>query len=442
MDWQKVYKQKQITREEALSKIKSSDHVISALAAAEPKGILTDLHTIADRVQDVTVVTCLPMGGYEYYTNPAYKNSFTMEGWFYSPPIRKAHENRNVSFIPNHLHLAATKRLAHRKADVFIGTASAMDKHGYLSLSLSATYEVEMIKNADLVIIEVNDKMPRTFGDTIVHISDIDYIIEEDYDIPELGTVEPSEKDRIIGRHIADLIEDGSTIQLGIGGIPNAVSSELFGKKDLGIHTEMFTDGMVDLYNAGVINGSKKTLMPGKMVATFALGSKKLYDFIDDNPAVVIAKGSWTNDPYVIGQNYKMISINTTMEIDLAGQCCSESIGHRQFSGTGGQADTAIGAQKAKNGRSFIALYSTAMVKNKETGAKEEISKIVPMLKQGAVVSLSRNDVDFVVTEYGVASLRGTNIKERVERLIAIAHPKFREELRYEAHKIGLIYDK
>lgn len=436
MNWQQVYKDKLITREQALSKIKSGDHVISALAAAEPKGILTDLHTIADKVQDVTVVTCLPMGGYEYFTNPKYKDSFTMEGWFYSPPIRKAHENGNVSFIPNHLHLAATKRLAHRKADVFIGTASAVDKHGYLSLSLSATYEVEMIKNADLVILEINDKMPRTFGDTIVHISDVDYIIEENYDIPELSAVESSDKDKIIGRYIADLIEDGSTLQLGIGGIPNAVASELLGKKDLGIHTEMFTDGMVDLYNAGVINGSKKTLMNGKMVATFALGSKKLYDFIDDNPAVVIAKGSWTNDPYVIGQNYKMISINTTMEIDLTGQCCSESIGHRQFSGTGGQADTAIGAQNSVGGKSIIALYSTAQVKILGQDAKKTISKIVPRLTHGAVVSLSRNDVDYVVTEFGIAELKGTSVRERVKRLINIAHPDFREQLKREAEEL------
>lgn len=436
MNWKQVFKDKQITREEALSKLKSGDQVISALGAAEARGILTDLHTIADRVSDVVVVTCLPMGNYEYFINPQYKEHFVMEGWFYSPAIRKAHENGNISFIPNHLHLASTKRLAHRKPNVFIGTASSMDKHGYLSLSLSATYEVDMIKNADLVIIEVNPNMPRTFGDAIVHISDIDYVIEESYDPPELTSVEPSDKDRIIGRYIADLIEDGSTLQLGIGGIPNAVASELISKKDLGIHTEMFTDGMVDLYEAGVINGSQKTVMHGKMVATFALGTKKLYDFIDDNPAVVIAKGSWTNDPYIIGQNHKMVSINTTLEIDLTGQCCSESIGHRQFSGTGGQADTAIGAQNSVGGKSVIALYSTAQIKQPGQEAKKTISKIVPRLTHGAVVSLSRNDVDYVVTEFGIAELRGTSVRERLKRLINIAHPDFRDQLKHEAKEL------
>lgn len=438
MDWQQVYKSKLICREEALGMIASGDQVISAMAAAEPRGILTELHTIADRVKDVTVVTCLPMGSYEYFSNSAYKDSFTMEGWFYSPAIRKAHENGNVSFIPNHLHLSAPKRLAYRSPRIFIGTASPMDRHGYLSLSLSATYEVDVIKAADIVIIEVNGKMPRTFGDTVIHVNEIDYIIEENYDIAELPAAEPSAKDRIIGKYIADLIEDGSTLQLGIGGIPNAVASELMTKRELGIHTEMFTDGMVDLYEAGVITGSRKTLMNGRLVAAFALGTRKLYDFIDDNPAVVIAKGSWTNDPYVIGQNYKMVSINTTMELDLTGQCCSESIGHRQFSGTGGQADTAVGAQNSPGGKSIIALYSTADIKVPGQAARKTVSKLVPRLTQGAVVSLSRNDVDYVVTEFGIAKLRGTSVRERVKQLIGIAHPDFREALREEAAELML----
>ncbi len=438
MNWQQVYQDKKITREEALAKIKSGDEIISGMASAEARGILTDLHTIADRVQDVVVVTCLPMGDYEYFVNPKYKDSYTMEGWFYSPAIRKAHANGNISFIPNHLHLSSTKRLAYRKPNIFIGTASVMDKHGYLSLSLSATYEPDMIKNADMVIIEVNPNFPRTFGDTIIHIDDIDYVVEENYPVSELVSAEPSDKDRIIGRYIADLIEDGSTLQLGIGGIPNAVASELLSKKDIGIHTEMFTDGMVDLYHAGVVNGSRKTLMNGKMVAAFALGTRKLYDFIDDNPAVVIAKGSWTNDPYVIGQNYKMVSINTTLEIDLTGQCCSESIGHKQFSGTGGQADTAIGAQNSPGGKSIIALYSTAQIRVPGQEDKKTISKIVPRLTQGAVVSLSRNDVDYVVTEFGIAELRGTSVRERVKRLINIAHPDFRDPLKQEAQELML----
>ena len=436
MDINKIYNSKVISVEQALSKVKSGDNLVSALSAAEPKEILSRLHTIGDMVEDVNVATCLPMGGYEYFTNPEYSNSFLMEGWFYSPPIRKAHKNGSVSFIPNHLHLSAIKRIYHRKPNIFLGTGSQMDKHGYISLSLSATYEREMIENADLVILEVNPNMPRTFGDTIIHVSEVDHIVEVDYKVPELGTVAISDKDRIIGQYIADLVEDGSTIQLGIGGIPNAVAAELMSKKDLGIHTEMLTDGMVDLYEAGVITGKHKTLMPGKMVATFALGSQKLYDFIDDNPAVNIMRGSWVNDPHVIGQNHKMVSINTSMEIDLTGQCCSESIGHVQFSGTGGQADTAIGAQISPGGKSIIALYSTTDIRVPGQDERKTISKIVTRLAHGAVVTLSRNDVDYVVTEYGVASLRGTSIRDRVEALISIAHPDFRDQLREEAKEL------
>lgn len=433
MNINEIYKSKLITVEEALSKIKSGNNIVSALAAAEPLEILSRLHTISDYVKNVNVATCLPMGNYDYFVDPKYADSFLMEGWFYSPSIRKAHKNGNVSFIPNHLHFAGLKRIAYRKPNVFIGTGSTVDKHGFISLSLSATYERDMIDNADIVILEINPNMPRTFGDTIIHISEVDYLVEVNYQIQELSTVEPNEKDKIIGKYIAELVEDGSTIQLGIGGIPNAVAAELINKKDLGIHTEMFTDGMVDLYESGVITSKNKTLMPGKMVATFALGTKKLYDFLDDNPAVNILRGSWVNDPYVIGQNYKMVSINTTLQIDLTGQCCSESIGHIQFSGTGGQADTAIGAQNSVGGKSIIALYSTASVRVPGSDQRKTISKIVPRLDHGAIVSLSRNDVDYVVTEYGVASLKGTSIRDRIKELVNIAHPDFREELRKDA---------
>ncbi|SES92344.1 acetyl-CoA hydrolase/transferase family protein [Anaerobranca gottschalkii] len=433
------YKRKVITVEEALDKVKSGDHIITALAAAEPREFLSNLHTIAPKVSDVTVTCCLPMNNYRFFSEKGYEKSFSLESWFYTPGLRAAHGEGRATFIPNHLHFAGTKRVQYKKCNIFVGTASPMDKHGFLSLSLSATYEREIIEGADLVILEVNPNYPRTFGDTTIHISQIDHIVEVNYPVPEFPNGEPDEKDKIIGKYIADLVEDGSTIQLGIGGIPNAVASQLVNKKDLGIHTEMFTDGMVDLFKAGVITGRKKTLFPEKMVATFALGSKKLYDFIDDNPGVQILNGKWVNDPYVIGKNYKMVSINTTLEIDLTGQCCSESIGHLQFSGTGGQADTAIGAQLSQMGKSIIALYSTANIRVSGSEGRKTISKIVPRLTHGAVVSLSRNDVDFVVTEYGVAALRGTSVRDRVKKLINIAHPDFRDELLEEGIKLKLI---
>jgi acyl-CoA hydrolase len=297
------------------------------------------------------------------------------------------------------------------------------------------------MRQAKIVVFEINPNFPRTHGDMEVHVSDVDYLVNANYPAPTIPNIEPNEKDSQIGKLIAQQIHDGDTIQLGIGGIPNAVAKALVGKKDLGIHTEMFTSNMVSLIKEGVITGKKKTLHPGKHVCCFALGTQELYDYIDDNPSVMILPGSYVNDPAVMAFNDNQVSINSTLEIDLTGQCASESIGTQQFSGTGGQSDTAIGAQNAKNGRAFMALYSTAMVRNPETGEKEEVSKIVVTLKPGAAVSLSRNDVDYVVTEYGMVWLRGTNIRERAKLLISIAHPKFRDALRQEAIEAGYLHE-
>lgn len=434
------YKSKVITVEKALSLVKDGYNIVTGLGAAEACCFLSNLHRIAEVVKNVKVTTCLSVTDYEY-CNPIYKDSFKIESWFYSAMQRKSHTRGNISFIPNHLHLAASKRLWQAHPDIVIVNTSMPDKHGYVSIGLSNVYEKAMIEAADTVIIEINPHVPRVFGDCELHLSQVDYIIETDYELPEIPDIEPNEKDRIIGKYIADYVNDGDCIQLGIGGIPNAVADALMTKKNLGIHTEMLTTGMVKLIEAGVVNGSKKQRNKGKVVAAFALGNKKLYEFMDDNIGIEVRNCGEVNDPYVIAQNDNMISVNTTLEVDLTGQCCSESLGSTQFSGTGGQADTAIGAQMSKGGKSFIVLYSTAMVKNPQTGEREEKSKIVCQLKAGAAVSLSRNDIDFLATEYGVVALRGTNIRERVEKIISVAHPKFREELRREAVKVGLIYE-
>jgi acyl-CoA hydrolase len=421
-----------------LGLFKSGDFIITALGGSEPITILSQLHRIKELgVRDCDLSNCLPMADYEYIKNPEYKDTIFTNGWFYSPPIRKAHPNGNVSHVPQHLHFAYTKRsfAAGDRRKVLLCTCSPMDKHGNLTLSLGCTYEKEVIEDGAFVIAEVNPNLPRTMGDTTIHISELDAILEVDYKIPTLPEGLFTEKDNKIGEFIADNIQDGSTIQLGIGGIPNAVANALKSKKHLGIHTEMFTDGMVELVECGAVDNSMKTIYRGKSIATFALGSQKLYDYLDDNLSVVLRKGSWTNDPHVVGQNHKMVSINTTLEVDLFGQCASEAIGPVQFSGTGGQADTAVGAQNCREGKSFIALYSTADVRG-EDGNRKAISKISPLLKPGSIVSLSRNDVDYVVTEYGVAWLRGQSIRERVKRLIAIAHPDFRDELRYSAKEL------
>jgi len=432
---------KTVVIEDILKLITSDFEIVVGMAAAEPQLFMTNLHKIADRVKNVTVTNCLPFANGEFYMNEAYRTSFQLDTWFYSNTLRKAHSHGNISFIPNHLHFAGKKRLDYKKPDLFIGAATMPDKNGFVSLSLSNVYEKSMIDAATIVALEINPNFPRTFGDMEVHISDVDYLIEASYEAPTIPNADPNEKDTVIGNLIASEIHDGDTIQLGIGGIPNAVSKALFNKKDLGIHTEMFTSGMMDLIKAGAINGKKKSLHPGKHVCCFALGTKELYDFIDDNPSVMILDGGYVNDPAIIGLNDNQVSINSTLEIDLTGQCASESIGTQQFSGTGGQSDTAVGAQNAKNGRSFMALYSTAMVKNPITGEKLESSKIVVTLKPGAAVSLSRNDVDYVVTEFGMVSLRGTSIRERAHLLISIAHPKFREDLTRQAIEAGYLHE-
>ncbi len=429
--------EKYISIEEALSKVKNGDVIVTGLGAAEAGLLMGSLHTIADRVRGVKVTNCLPTHPSEIY-KPEYADSFEVDGWFYAPPMRKAHAQGNMSYIPNHLHLAATKWLYRHKPNIFVAAASMPDKDGNISLSTSNTYELRMLEAADLVILEVNPNFPFTSGDLIVPVEKVDYLIPADYPVPVIPDAPSSDKDRVIGRAIAELVPDGACIQLGIGGIPNAVAEFLKEKNDLGVHTEMITSKMVELMKLGVITNKYKQMDAGKMVATFALGNQAVYEFLDHNPSVELRDGAWVNDPYVIARNDNQISINTSLEVDLTGQCASESIGSRQFSGTGGQSDTAIGAQMSKNGRSVIALYSTATVKGPD-GERREVSKIVPQLQSGAAVSLSRNDVDLVITEYGVADLRGASIRERVRELIQIAHPKFRDSLWDQAVEAGIL---
>lgn len=431
------FENKYISVEKALSMVKSGDIIVTGLGAAEAGLFMENIHTIADKVRGVTIVNCNPTHAGKFYA-PEYVDSFSVNGWFYAPPMRKAHAQGNMAYIPNHLHLAATKWLYRNKPNIFVASASLPDEHGNISLSTSNTYETRMLEAADLVILETNPNFPFTSGDLIVPMEKVDYLIAADYPVPVIPDVPSSDKDRIIGRTIAEFVPDGACIQLGIGGIPNAVAEFLKEKNDLGVHTEMITSKMVELMQMGVINNKYKQICTGKMVATFALGNQAVYDYMDHNPNVELRDGAWVNDPYVIAQNDNQISINTSLEVDLTGQCASESIGSRQFSGTGGQSDTAIGAQMSKNGRSIIALYSTAMVKGPD-GERREVSKIVPQLQAGAAVSLSRNDVDLVITEYGVADLRGTTIRERVEGLIGIAHPKFRDSLWDQAVEVGIL---
>ena len=401
MNVKEVYKSKLISIPEAVGLVQSHHIIGTGMAASEPAGLLNELGKHRKRLQDVNVWVCLPLREYDFVLNPEMAGHFFVENWFYGAPDRSVHPQGRISYIPNNLHAAARVRLeaADNHLDVFWGTATPPDERGYMSLSTSLVIEKMLIEAADLVVLEINENLPWTLGDTHIHISEVDHLVENHIPMYELPSAPPREWEQAIGGHIAELIEDGATLQLGIGGIPNAITAFLLERRDLGIHTEMFTDGMVDLYEAGVVTGKHKTLYPGKMVGAFALGSNKLYDFVDKNLGVEFQQGKLTNDPYVIARNHKMISVNTALQVDINGQVCSQSIGPRHYSGTGGQLDTHRGAQMSPGGRGIIALRSTA-----KGGT---ISTIVPTLATGAEVTIPGQDVDTIVTEFGVAHLKG-----------------------------------
>jgi acyl-CoA hydrolase len=427
------YQGKLISLSDAVTKIQSGDRIGIAMAASEPCGLLTELAKQKDRLEDVHTWVCLPMRSYDYAISQEMDKHFFVENWFYGASDRKVHSQGRMSYIPNNLHRAASDKLhaTGGKLNVFWGTATPPDVRGYMSLSLSLVVEKELIQAADLVVLEINENLPWTLGDTQIHLSEVDFVVENHVPLFELPAALPSETEQKIGEYIAELIDDGATLQLGIGGIPNAITHFLKNHKDLGIHTEMFNDGMVDLYEAGAVTNRKKSIYKGKMIGAFALGTRKLYDFIDNNIGVEFLQGKITNNPYVIGQNYKMISVNTALQVDILGQVCSQSIGYRHFSGTGGQLDTHRGAQLSSGGRGIIALRSTAK--------DGEISTIVPTLSPGAEVTVPSQCVDTVVTEYGIAELRGRNLFERATALINIAHPNMRETIAADVRKLGIV---
>ncbi|MCS7175582.1 acetyl-CoA hydrolase/transferase family protein [Pseudothermotoga sp.] len=433
MKWKEVYAKKLVDIETVLSLVQSNQTIVVGMTPMEPKVFLRNLHKIADKVENVTVFTCLNMENYPFYMNKEYNKNFQNASWYFGGSNREAVKNGygTVTYVPNNLHQAGTNLIESREIDLFVGVASPMDKNGFFTLSASVVYEKDVIEKAKRVVLEVNPKAPRTHGDTQVHVNDVDCIVEVDYDLPEVELVEPTDVEAKIAEHVSQLIEDGSTIQIGIGGIPNAVAKLLSSKKDLGVHTEMLTESMIDLFELGVITNKRKTLWNGKFVCTFAFGTKRLYSFVDDNPSVMFLRGRYVNDPYVIAQNEKMVSINTALMVDLTGNVCSEALGTQHYSGTGGQLDTHRGAVKSKGGKGIIALRSTA-----KNGT---VSTIVPLLPQGSPITVPRQELDYVVTEWGVAHVRGKTIRERTLALISIAHPNFRNALISEAKKLDLI---
>jgi len=417
------YKSKVRSVEDVLRVIKSGDRIVTSFGAAEPRSILSRLHEIKDRVENVTVFTSFSMLNYEFMMRPDMAGHFETSTWFHGPGSRAAMDaGGNVSAVPSHLHNGSRRTADVDKPNVFMGMCTPVDKHGYVKLSMSLIFERLMLEECDTIILEVNPNLPNVWGETEVHIDQVDHFVEVDRPVPTIPIAPLNEKDLAIGRYVASLVNDGDTVQFGIGSIPNAVAKSLMGKKDLGVHTEMISSAIVDLVEAGVVNGSKKTLHPRKIIGTFVLGDQRLYDFVDDNPAVWLLPGGYVNHPFVVAKNDNMVSINTSMQVDLTGQAFSESIGHKMYSGSGGQNDMSEGAIHAKNGRSIICLYATAK--------DDSISAIVPEGYPGGIVTLSRNNLDYVVTEYGIAPLKGLSIRQRTENLINIAHPKFRDELR------------
>ncbi len=430
-----LFKSKLISIEEAVGLIKSNTDIIVAQCASEPQGCMSKFHLAKDQVADVQVFSVLTLKPYDFYMLPEMKGHFELCSWFHAAGSRQALKAKTgtVTYVPNMLHRAASDRLKVRNPHLFFGTCTPPDEKGFVSLSLGITYEKDILEKAEIVVLEVNSFLPRTLGDTQVHISDVDYFVEFHQMPPTLPEPQPDETALKIGKHIAELVEDGSTIQLGIGEIPNACALSLMDKKDLGVHTEMFVDSMMELYEAGVITNTKKSIHKGKFVCTFAMGSEKLYKWLDNNMAVEFLRGKYVNDPCVMKQNNKMVSINTCIMIDFTGQVASESIGIDQYSGTGGQSDTAVGAIEGHDGKgkSIIACRSTARA--------GKISTIVPVLPEGSAVTLHRSHTDYVVTEWGSVQLTGRTVRERTKALISISHPDFRVLLTEQAEKLGFL---
>lgn len=430
------YKQKQCSVHDALAAIKDGDFVGTSGGCNVPFQFFKELHTIADRIsKQVTVFygCTSPKGTFEFLSHPRYQQAFkTLSGFVLSNAEREMIAEGYIDYVPTHYHHQGFKLCERGSVDVYIAAVCPMDpRTGYFRTSLANVNEADFRDHAKKIYLEVVPGMPVVYGNNEIHISEVAGIYEHDHPIDTMDPLPFGELERSIGQHVAELIEDGSTIQLGIGAIPDAVAQAFMGKKDLGVHTEMITNSILDLVEAGVITGKYKTVHRGVIVGAFSRGSAKLYEFMHHNPQVAMHPCRYVNDPFTISKNYKMCSINTAMGIDLLGQVSSESIGTRHYSGTGGQVDTATGAVHSPGGKSVIALASTA-----KGGS---LSKICASHAQGTAITLSRVDVDYVVTEFGVARLRGTSMRERAQLLIGIAHPDFREELRHEARKMGLI---
>lgn len=434
-EWLRRYAERTMTAREALLRIKSGSRIFLSPGCAEPQHLLEELVKLGaeNRLHDVEIVHMLTVGPAPH-AQKRYDRNFRHNSLFVGPGVRSAVYEGLADYTPIFLsEIPALFRSGRMPLDVALIQVTPPDRFGFCSLGVSVEAVKAAMESADLVIAQVNPHMPRTLGDSFVHVEDLDIIVEYEEPILEVRPSEPDAVAMAIAKHVVRLVENGSTIQAGIGAIPNAVLYGLQGKKDLGVHTEMFSDGLIDLIESGVVNNSKKTFHPGKVLATFCIGTRRLYDYIDNNPMFEFRPVDYNSSPINIARNYKMVAINTALQVDLTGQVCADSLGYQIYSGIGGQADFMRGAALAPGGKPIIALPSTA-----KNGT---VSRIVPTLSEGAGVVTTRGDVHYVVTEFGVAYLHGKTLRERATALIQVAHPKFREELTRRAKEMHYLFE-
>jgi acyl-CoA hydrolase/RimJ/RimL family protein N-acetyltransferase len=435
-DWKRIYPEKFAEEDAVFTHIRRGDHIFVASGCGEPQYLV---RAMVDYVEsnpkaffDTEIIHVYSFG-IAPYTDPKFKHNFRHNSFFVGNNTRGPVNQGLADYTPVSLSdVPALIRSGSVGIDVALVQTCLPDKHGYLSLGISVDMVKAATDKAPMIIAQVNAEMPRVHGDGFIHIKDVDFMIRHDEPLLELPGIELNETTQRIGNHVARLIQDGDTIQVGYGGLPNAVLANLYNKRHLGVHTELFSDGLVDLIKAGVIDNSRKSLNPGMSVAAFSMGKKSTYEFLDDNPSILFRTIDYTNNPLNIARQRNMVAINSALEIDLTGQATSDSIGGTFYSGVGGHQDFMRGALLAEGGRTILAMKSTAV--------NDTISRIVPSLRESAGITLNRGDVRYVVTEYGIAYLHGKNVRERAMSLISIAHPKFRPWLIEEAKKRGIIY--
>ncbi len=427
MSWMDVYRSRVRTAQEAVSHVQSHQRVFLTGNCSVPMVLVNALVERVMALENVELVHVLTLGLAEY-ADPKLAGHLRINALFISDSVRAAIHDGRGDFTPCFLsEVPLLFKNGHLPLDVALIHVSPPDEHGFCSYGAEVGVTKTAAQSAKIVIAEVNPKMPRTLGDSFIHVSKIDHIVEVDYPLLSVTMAGSNEVATMIATRVAALIPDGATLQTGIGAIPDAVIRQLTDRKHLGVHTELFSDGIIDLVERGVIDGEMKTLHPGKIIAGFMVGTQRLYDFVHDNPIIELHPTEYVNDPFIVAQNDRMVAINSAIEVDLTGQVCADSIGPRLYSGVGGQVDMIYGASRSKGGLPIIAVSSTANVKG------QSISRIVPMLKQGAGVITTRNHVHYVATEYGVAELYGKTIRQRARALIDVAAPEFRAELEQKA---------